>query len=82
MILRLYSRIEGPTAKDAKIRDIGLKALDYLEPPAAAFDYNSLNATQAKEAVEQGRISREEALLKERAGKQRKALLAWLEGDS
>lgn len=82
VLIRLYQRISNPTAKDAKIRDIGLKALDQLEPDAPAFDYDSLNANQAREAVEQGLITREAATLKEKAGKQRKALLAWLEGDS
>lgn len=80
VLIRLYQRISNPTAKDAKIRDIGLKALDQLEPDEPPFDYDSLNANQAREAVEQGLITREAAILKEKAGKQRKALLAWLEG--
>ena len=81
-IYRLYNRINGPTAIDARTRDIALRALDELEPPEAPFDYNALNANQVREAVEEGKLSKADALLKEKAGKNRKALVAWLEEDN
>lgn len=78
-INRLFGRIQQPTASDARVRIIALKALDAMEPPAPLFDYDSLNMKEAREAVEQGKLSRAEALLKEKAGKNRATLVKWLE---
>lgn len=80
VIIKLYQHISNPSAKVARIRDIGLRALDELSPPEAPFDYDALNMKEARQAVEDGKISREEALIKEKAGKQRAQLLKWLEG--
>lgn len=81
VITRLYQRISYPTAKDARVRDIGLRALEELAPSAPPFDYNSLNINDARKAVEDGLISRDEALVKEKAGKNRAKLVKWLEGE-
>ena len=79
VINRLFGRISNPTASDARLRLIALKALDQMEPPAPPFDYDKLNMKEARDAVEAGLISREDALLKEKAGKARAKLVEWLE---
>lgn len=79
---RLYGRIDGPTAKEARLREIALMALDQLDPPAPPFDYDSLSMADARKAVEGGKIGREEALVKELAGKNRAKLVEWLKGSS
>ena len=80
-LIRTYQRIQNPTAKDAKIRDIGLKAIDALAAGAtqAKDPYEDYSAKQVQELVLAGELSATDALAKESAGKQRKALTAWLE---
>lgn len=76
---RLYRRIDEPSPADARLRVIALKALDAMEQPGARFEYDVLNAKEAREAVEAGLIAREEALVKELAGKNRAKLVEWLQ---
>ena len=79
VLAHLYQRIDSPTAVDARLLAVAHKALDQMEPPPAPFDYDVLSMADARKAVESGLIGRNEALVKERAGKNRAKLVTWLE---